>query len=249
MGDLAGKTIIVTGAASGIGAATAAEILARDGNVVATDIDWSQTGACGSDRADGARLLRLPHDVSRAADWVAVIDAALEKFARIDGLVNNAGRYLVKPLEHTSLAEWQSLTDVNVKGVFLGCRAVHPVMSRQGGGSIVNVVSAAGLQYFPGMAAYSASKSAVAAFNRAAMIDFAKDNIRVNGVLPGTVRTGMTRELLDSPEFVEQVIGKHVLRRAAEPEEIAAAVVFLLTDDACYVNGINLPVDGGLTLS
>lgn len=248
MGDLDGKTYIVTGSASGIGAATAECILQKGGNIVATDIHWP-IGRAASDLDDPERALVLTLDVGSAKAWAEVVESSLNTFSRIDGLVNNAGRYIVKPLEDTSLDEWKKLTDTNTKGVFLGCRAVHPAMKKVGGGSIVNVISAAGAQYFQGMAAYSASKAAVVSFTRAAMIDYAKDQIRVNGVMPGTVRTGMTGALLQMPEFVETVVGKHAMKRAAEPSEIAEVVTFLLSDEASYVNGMNVLADGGLTIT
>ncbi len=249
MSELNNKIIIVTGAASGIGAATALEVLAAGGKLAASDINWIPGSHILNSLESSPKAIRLDHDVSQTTAWNRVIDSTLATFGRIDGLVNNAGRAIAKPLEETSFEQWQTMADVNVKGVFLGCRAVHPAMLKQGGGAIVNVVSAAGIQYFPNMAAYSATKSGCASFTRAAMIDFAKDNIRVNGVMPGTVKTGMTTDLLDLPEFVESVINKHALKRAAEPAEIANVIVFLLSDEASYVNGINMPVDGGLTIT
>ena len=217
-----GKTVIVTGAARGMGAAFARAFAAEGAQVVATDV------------LAGEDVVAL--DVTDEAAWAALVGRL-----PCDVLVNNAGiGGEGKLVEEETLERWRRVFAVNADGVFLGTRAVIPVMRARGGGAVVNVSSFAGFQGTPRAAAYTASKFAVRGFTKAVAMEVARDGIRVNSVHPGSIRTPM----LDGvPEDV--VEGKVALGRMADAEEVARAVCFLASEDASYITGTELAVDGG----
>ena len=165
----------------------------------------------------------------------------------MDILVNNAGILLQKDLESTSLKEWEHIFDVNAKGVFLGCKYIAPAMRKAGGGSIINISSIYGLIGAPSAAAYEASKGAVRLLTKAAAVDYAKDNIRVNSVHPGLIETPMTEDIMRDTEQKEWFLAKTLLGRAGQPIEVARAVLFLASDESSYMTGSEMVVDGGFT--
>ena len=248
MDRLAGKTVLITGAGSGIGKASALMMAGEGAAVVVSDIGEPQALATADEiRATGGRAMGLALNVTRSADWQAAVQRTLDSFGRLDILVNNAGRLLARALEDTSEAEWASLQETNVTSVFLGCRIACAAMRRTGGGAIVNVSSIYGQIAGPGFAAYVASKGGVRLLTRAAAADFAKYNIRVNSVHPGVIETGMTRDLLADPAIRQASLGTTLMGRPGRPGEIAAAITFLASDEASFMTGSELVVDGGYT--
>ena len=247
---LAGKVAIVTGAARGIGRATALRFLAEGARVALSDRDAAALEEVGAGPADA--VLMRGCDVARAEQVEALVAATLARFGRIDILVNNAGYGHRGTVEGTSEAEWDALMATNVKGVFLCSKAVIPVMRRQGGGTIVNVASTTSFIGIPERAAYVASKGAVAGLTRAMAIDHAKDGIRVNAVAPGTVASDYYERIVagaPDPEAMRRMLAaRQVIGRAATPEEIANAILFLASDEASFCCGTILLVDGGMVV-
>jgi 3alpha(or 20beta)-hydroxysteroid dehydrogenase len=241
---LAGKVAIITGAAGGIGAASARRFAGEGASLLLTDAD--EAGARSLAEELGERASSRAHDVASEADWQAVTAKALEVHGRIDILLNNAGVFLAAPLQDTSLEDFRRVIDVNAVGVFLGMRAVAPAMSEQGAGSIVNVSSVAGLGGSPYLTAYAASKWAVRGMTKVVAKALAPFGVRVNSLHPGQIDTEMNaRQREKTPELLDRLIRGIPLRRIGTPEEIAHAVVYLACDESVYVTGSELVVDGG----
>lgn len=230
MARFTSKTVIVTGAARGQGAAEAKLFAAEGANVVATDIF-----------AGGGVLV---HDIADEASWRRVVDNALARFGGVDVLVNNAGVLSTKPFEATEPAEFDRVTRVNQRGTFLGMRAVMGPMRQAGGGAIVITSSGAALAGTPGMFAYVASKWALRGMSKAAARDLAKYNIRVNAILPGIIDTAMAAE--NPPESLAMFKSMIPFGRFGTPDEIAQLVAFLASDEARYITGAEFAIDGGL---
>jgi NAD(P)-dependent dehydrogenase (short-subunit alcohol dehydrogenase family) len=240
MRRLAGKTALISGGARGQGAAHGRRLAAEGAAVILGDILEDAGEAHAAElRAAGhaAHFLRL--DVTVPGDWTAAVEAADTRFGRLDVLVNNAGVVRVAPTVEETDDGWHGTIAVNATGVFYGMRAAIPALRRAGGGSIINVASIYGPVGAPGYVAYTASKGAVIAMTKVAALEHAQDRIRVNAICPGPVRTPMSEEEGDASVDVTP------LRRRAEPEEISAAVAFLASDDAVYVTGAELAIDGG----
>ncbi|TMB33791.1 MAG: glucose 1-dehydrogenase [Deltaproteobacteria bacterium] len=257
MTRMQGKAAIVTGAASGIGRATAI-LFAREGaRVLLTDLDPAGEAVADSIRGEGGEVHFLRHDVSDEASWTTAIRRALEAFGRLDVLVNNAGISFAKPLGETTLAEWRQLMAVNLDGVFLGTREAVRAMRGSGGGAIINVSSASGLVGSPTASAYCASKGGVRLFTKAVALEVAGDGIRVNSIHPGGVRTPIWAKADFWPGLVAQsgsedaafqaLAGAAPLGRLAEPEEIAEAILYLASDASKFMTGSELVIDGGYT--
>lgn len=258
MDRLKDKVALVTGAASGIGQATAL-LFAREGaRVVATDIATRGEQVARDIRAEGGQGLFLMHDVTDEVAWHAVMSRTLEAHGRLDILVNNAGISTSRAVTELSLAEWREQLAVNLDGVFLGIKyAVRAMRAGKREGSIVNVASVSGLVGSPGTAAYSASKGGVRMLSKAVAMECACDRIRVNTVFPGGVRTpiwqnadwwrGFVDQVGSEAEAWKQLDASAPLGRMAEPEEIAEAILYLASDASRYVTGTELVVDGGYT--
>jgi len=237
---------LITGAARGQGA-TEAELFAQEGaKVILTDVLDAVGDAWAAALVEaGLEAAYRPLDVAVRSDWEEVVAFAEAEFGFVDLLVNNAGIVSFASVTDTSDEEWQRAIGVNQTGVFYGMRAVVPSMRRAGGGSIVNVSSVFGLTGVPGYFAYQASKGAVVQMTRAASVDLATDGIRVNCVCPGLIFTDMTKS---EPEaMVEENIRMTPLQRGAEPIEVARTVLFLASEEASYITGAVVPVDGGYT--
>ena len=248
MGRLAGKVAIVTGAARGMGAAHV-RALAREGaTVAATDIaDEHGTTLAEELRSDGGAVSYHHHDVTSRADWDKVVDEVERAHGRIDVLVNNAGVQVRSTGIEVDDGEWDLVTDVNQRAVFLGMRATIPSMVRGGGGSIVNIASVAALIGLPGSIPYQASKSAVLGLTRGAALSYGADNIRVNAICPGLVITSMTESA--TPDMVDAIKRQIPLGRDGRADEISAGVVFLASDESSFITGVALPIDGGMVIS
>ena len=237
---LAGRTALITGGARGQGAAHGRRLAEEGAAVILGDIlDDAGEAHARELRAAGHDVHYLRLDVTAPADWDAAVAAAESRTGRLDVLVNNAGVVRVAPVVDESDDGWGTTLAVNATGVFYGMRAAIPALRRAGGGSIVNIASIYGPVGAPGYVAYTASKGAVIAMTKVAALEHAQDRIRVNAICPGPVRTPMSEQEGDASVDVTPV------RRRAEPEEISAAVAFLASDDAVYVTGAELAVDGG----
>ena len=246
-----GKVALVTGAASGIGRATALAF-AREGcaGLVVADRDEAggqETVRLVREATPGADAVFVPTDVTRAADADAMVATAVERWGRLDSAHNNAGISLQGPSFHElDEKSFDLVIDVNVKGVWLGMRAELRQMLAQGHGSIVNTASAASIIGTPGNPAYSASKHAVMGITRTAAAEHLRDNIRINAVCPGAIRTPLiTRWLEFDPDIVDRVTKVQPGGRLGEPEEVAEAVVWLASDRSSFVTGEGMLVDGG----
>ncbi len=247
-GRLAGKTALITGAASGIGRATAALFHAEGAKVAATD-----RNEAGLEEAKAFADLVLAQDVADEVRWRQVVDIVVAAFGRLDILVNSAGIALKGNIETATLDDWRKTHAVNVEGTFLGCREAIRAMKETGGGSIVNLSSVAGIIGDAQSAAYCASKGAVRLLTKSAALHCGRAgyNIRLNSVHPSFADTAMVRELIASsktPERTREGLARAApLGRLGRAEEIAAAILYLASDESSFTTGAEIVVDGGLT--
>ena len=246
---VAGKVALVSGGARGIGAATA-ELLAREGAaVVIADVleaEGRQTEARIVEAGGRATFMLL--DVTDEANWQAVIAATVAAYGKLDVVVNNAGiSGRRSPVTETDGDNWDRVMEINGKGVFLGTKLAIPELRRAGGGSIINISSIYGMVGSETSAAYHASKGAVRIFTKAAAIQYAGEGIRVNSVHPGFVDSPMTAAAHAVPEVHDLRVGRTPLGRMGTPEDIAAGILYLASDESSFVTGSELVIDGGMT--
>ena len=248
-GRVAGKTALVTGAASGLGAETARRLAANGANVMLTDRD--PTGAEVAAAIGNTADFTL-HDVASEDDWAAAVAVTTARFGGLDILVNNAGvaGSSLDLLTH-SLDDWRRILSINLDGVFLGLRHCGPVMAAHGGGSVINLSSILGKVGMAGAAAYCASKGGVVMLTKAAALEWAPLGIRVNSVHPGFIDTPMVAGALHASEngneMRNMLIAAHPMARFGIPREIADAILFLASDESSFMTGAELVVDGGYT--
>ncbi|MEM1314019.1 MAG: glucose 1-dehydrogenase [Pseudomonadota bacterium] len=248
-GRVDGKTALVTGAGSGIGRACC-EVLAREGaRVVATDVDGAASEATAAAIREGGGAARAEaHDVSAEADWLRVLDGIRAAEGRLDVLVNNAGiGGGGRTLAETSLEQWRAVQAVNADGVYLGARLGAALMEEGGGGSLINISSSYGLLGAPKAAPYCASKGAVTLLTKAHAIECgqAGTGVRVNSVHPGFVETALTAERFGAPKARAMMLARTPIGRLGRPEDIAAGVLFLASDESAFMTGSQLVIDGG----
>ena len=248
-GRLAGKTVLISGGASGIGLATAQRALANGAHVAIGDIDAS-AGERAARENPGVHFVRL--DVTSDASWGSAIDDVRTRFRRIDGVVNSAGVFILGDIETLSDQDWHRTQTVNVDGVFYGCRHAVRAMKERGG-SIVNMSSVSGIIGGHNVVAYNASKGAVRMLTKSVALHCAKQGygIRCNSVHPTFVDTPMYRGIVENarePERIRAALTAQVpLGRVAEPREVADLIVYLLSDESAFVTGAEMVIDGGMT--
>ena len=246
---LEGKVAMISGGARGMGASEA-KLFAKEGaRVVIGDVleeEGHRTEAEINETGGEAIFVRL--DVTSEADWERAVSTAVQRFGRLDVLVNNAGILVSSTIEDMPVEMWDQVMYVNAKGVFLGTKAAIGQMKQSGGGSIINISSISGMLGQENVnAGYNASKGAVRIFTKAAAIQYAGDGIRVNSLHPGSVATPMTEESRADPERLRLAMSRIPLGRIADPEEIAYGALFLASDESSYMTGSELVIDGGVT--
>jgi NAD(P)-dependent dehydrogenase (short-subunit alcohol dehydrogenase family) len=259
-GRVADKVALVAGGGSGIGRATARLLAAEGAAVAIADLDEAAAGTTAEAiRSAGGRAVPYRLDITDEPAWAEVTARLLADLGPLDVAVNSAGLAFAKPVEEMTLAEWRRVMAVNLDGVFLGTQAAIRAMRPQGRGSVVNISSSAGIKALPGAGAYCVSKAGVCMITRVAALECAQEGtqVRVNAVLPGGVKTPLWRALPNWDEIVGKAgseeaafraMGKDVpLRRYAEPEEVARAVLYLASDESAYVTGAEVVIDGGFT--
>lgn len=237
------RVYLISGGARGLGAAQARMIVAESGRVLLADVLESEGRALAAELGDAAAFEYL--DVTDDAQWDRVVRRA-EALGPVHGLVNNAGVYKPVPLQQTDPSEFRRHTDINQLGTFLGMRAIVPALERTGGGAIVNISSTVALRSAPNSIAYTATKWAVRGMTKAAALELVDRNIRVNSVHPGPIDTDMlkVRTHEENVRRAQQV----PMKRLGQAQDIAAAVLFLLSDESRYTTGAELAVDGGAAL-
>ena len=243
---LAGKTAIVTGAASGIGLAIAQQFIREGARVVAEDIDPK----IETQFADDENVAALVADVGKEESAIAAVDLAKSRFGKVDILVNNAARIVYKPVVEMTLADWNSILDVTSTGVFLHSREALKAMIPNKSGAIINIGSYACAQTFPGISAYAAAKGALAQITRTFALEAIEHGIRVNAIGAGDVVTNLLNTFReDGREFLAQHGKNAPIKRAAQPEEIAEVAAFLASDKASFIVGAVVMADGGMSIA
>jgi NAD(P)-dependent dehydrogenase (short-subunit alcohol dehydrogenase family) len=246
------KVALITGAASGIGRSTALLFGQEGAKVMCADIDGEGADQVAQQIAEtGGEAASVPADVAQAADAERMVRETVERWGRLDVLVNNAGIYFVLPLTQVPEEEWDRLMGINLKGVYLGCKYAIPQMVRQGKGAIVNTASIAGLRGFANWTTYCTSKGGVVQLTKALAMEVARMNVRVNAVCPGIIDTGMLDQAVvmqgvEKAELASTIGESHPMGRIGRPEEVAAAILFLASEEASFITGVPLSVDGGL---
>ncbi len=247
---LKNKVMVVTGGASGIGQATVLKCAREGAKVIVMDI--AKKKGLETEQmlySEGLEGFFFDGDVTRALDWRDLINSVEKKYGRLDVLFSNAGSNIVKPVTEVDEDEWDSIIDLNLKAVFLGAKHSIPAILKGGGGTIINNASVFGLISNPNMPVYCASKGGVIALTRQLALDYAKQNIRVNCICPGLTLTARIQSYIDQGRTsLERYLAEIPMARDARPEEIAAAVLFLASDEASYITGSVLSVDGGWSI-
>ena len=243
-GRLDGKVALVSGGASGIGAAHARVFAAEGAKLVAGDLQEEKGRAVvEAVNASGGEAVFVHLDVTRQADWERAVGEAVSRFGKLTTLINNAGIYWPRGTEEETLEGWNTMISVNQTGVWLGMKAAVPAMREAGGGAIVNISSLYGLIGSPGSITYHATKGAVRLMTKSAALEYVKVGIRVNSIHPGQIDTPILSGL--TPEQNEQIKAATPMGRLGRPEEIAYGSLYLCSDEAAYTTGAELVIDGG----
>ncbi len=244
-GEQVQKVALVTGAASGIGCATARLLSERGYHVLAADLSLERTATA---LADVPTVMPIELDVRAACDAARAVAMAEDHFGGLDAVAHIAGVEVDRPVDRLTEDEWDWVIDTNLKGTYVVCAAAIPALRRRGGGAVVTTASVLGRVALPGATAYGASKAGVEALTRAMALDYAHDGIRVNCVVPGSTDTPLmwASSLPDEIEEARRSVVRQIpLGRVAKPRDIATCIAFLLSDDACFVTGASLVADGG----
>lgn len=246
---LKGKAAVVTGAASGIGRAIAVRFAAEGASVVLGDVSEGGHEAAESIRAAGGEALFVQADLRREADAAGLVRAAMERYGRLDALVNNAGVSGGRTVVEADESDWERIMDLNLKGAWYCCKYAIPLMIDSGGGSIVNISSTHAFRTQPNHFPYQSSKAGMIAMAGGICVDFGRQGIRANSVCPGFIETPLAEAFLsqfaDRDRRTQAMLASHPLGRFGKPEDVAAAAVFLASDDASFISGTTLVVDGG----
>jgi NAD(P)-dependent dehydrogenase (short-subunit alcohol dehydrogenase family) len=246
---LVGKVALISGAARGMGAAEA-RLFAREGaRVVIGDVLEAEGAAIEAEiSAKGGEAVFVRLDVTRESDWAQAVASTVQRFGKLDVLVNNAGIGGVGRVDETATEAWDRVMEVNAKGVFLGTRAAIPAMRGAGGGSIINISSQLGLVGMDDSSPqYTASKGAVRLLTKTTALQYARDGIRCNSVHPGPIVTPMTERRRAEPAVYQRMLSRIPLGRYGEPDEVAYGVLYLASDESAFVTGSELVIDGGWT--
>jgi NAD(P)-dependent dehydrogenase (short-subunit alcohol dehydrogenase family) len=250
MGKLEGKVALVTGAGSGMGRGVAL-LFGREGARIGV-ADCVATAARETAKMivdGGGQAVAIETDVRKASDAERMVRVTVQSFGRLDILSNNAGvNQVYAPAADITEEEWDRVVDTNLKGYFLGCKYAIPVMLGKGGGVIVNTASTGALRGDFNSAAYCASKGGVLQLTRSMALDYARHNIRVNAICPGLTASGMSHDFVSNPELVEAWMKFQPIKMVGQPEDVARVALFLASDDARYITGAHIVVDGGLTV-
>ena len=249
MGRLEGKVALISGGARGQGAAEAKMFVGEGAKVVFGDVLDNEGEKVEAEIQElGGEATYVHLDVTQESDWTRAVETAVERYGKLDVLVNNAGIVIRTGIEDTTVEEWDRIMAINAKGVFLGTKHAIPAMREAGGGSIVNISSTAGLVGgIHGNAAYTATKGAVRLLTKATAIQHAGDNIRCNSVHPGPIDTQMLQEGLVAAGLLEERMTRVPLGRVGTVEDVAYGVIYLASDESSYVTGSELVIDGGST--
>lgn len=243
--DFAGKVAIVTGGATGMGAATVRLLAGRGGKVMIADINTAGSEALAGELGDAVAFMRC--DVTRIADAEATVKGTADRFGRLDVLFNNAGKGHLTETPALNSSDWHDIVAVNLHSVFNFCKFAIPAIERSGGGAIVNTASVDGIAADQGMAAYNAAKGGVVNYTRSLALECARRGIRVNAVCPGWISdTPMTAQMASVPQVAEAWAESVPMGRGGKAIEVAQVMVFLASDAASYVSGAIVPVDGAL---
>lgn len=240
------KVAIITGAANGMGAAEA-KLFAKEGaKVVATDLDEKNLAVLAEEiKTTGGEVLTVKQDVTSEEEWQALISKTIDTYGKLDILVNNAGIAINKNFSNMEMSEWNKVMDVNLNGCVLGMKYCIPEMQKNGSGSVVNISSIGGLVGMAGSSPYTAAKGALRALTKSAAVEYGKDKIRVNSVHPGIIKTPMVADTMEAAMPFYETYTQ--LPYMGEPDDVAYGVLYLASDEARFMTGSELVIDGGWT--
>lgn len=246
---LENKVALITGAGSGFGKATSLLFASEGARVAVVDIDKNAAEAVVKEITDkGGVAIAIAANVSKDDDVRVAVEATVAEFGQLDILFNNAGIYRYGNAEQTSIQDWHASVEVNLSGVFYGIKHAIEHLKKTHG-NIISTASAGGIIGFPSAVSYAATKGGVISLTRAVAVDYAADGVRCNAIAPGTGVTGMTEGLLQDKAVLDAFLAPIPMKRLGQPDDVARAALFLASDQASYLTGVVLPVDGGWTMS